>query len=540
MHISSPIKSHKLRLWLSFVAGVLANALLGPSEIFYIYANELQVIFNINKKQVEMFASIQTIGNGIGFVLCTFTDSLNPMCFLVVGFLFTLIGPAVLWVATLDKHMTNSYFIMFGFLCNGLSDSIQIIISQKIVAKNFSSSNRGIIMAVLSESICIGMLLFSVVYYIIPTQAFLIRAPSASSVVWPGCYEEYDIPSEIELDCILAIEPHTDASRTKDWPSPQTAQSVAGKIRIVNNTLVPQFRQRNEHFCRVRLTTTIDNAPEVPDNMRDIKTTNYIDTTHTSHFSKQVSVDPDNLLSPDLQIQFNELLRKFSEDFSPNFEGYNGTKGPFEASVNVGLVQPPQRKYRMPQDSYLKQLNISIEICQVKNQNKNPFTDKAIAGLEDELLNEERDQSPQSENTLVIATKRLNPRLCERDQLRASSYKVKLSECYKVLNTLNVHRNPRYSQNEYDQESDCDDHDEDSLPVPIPDLPPARAEPPSILICENIDDVENLDEPTGLPDNSLERDITDRKSSSEQDNKRLLRKRSELKTPARFKDFIFS
>ncbi|XP_071131455.1 uncharacterized protein [Mytilus edulis] len=171
MHISSPIKSQKLRLWLSFVAGVIANALLGPSEIFYIYANELQVIFNVNKKQVEMFASIQTIGNGIGFVLCTFTDSLNPMCLLVVGFVFTLIGPTVLWVATLDQHMTNSYFIMFGFLCNGLSDSIQIIISQKIVAKNFSSSNRGIIMAVLSESICIGMLLFSVVYYIIPPKS---------------------------------------------------------------------------------------------------------------------------------------------------------------------------------------------------------------------------------------------------------------------------------------------------------------------------------------------------------------------------------
>ncbi|CAC5413940.1 unnamed protein product [Mytilus coruscus] len=97
-----------------------------------------------------------------------------------------------------------------------------------------------------------------------------------------------------------------------------------------------------------------------------------------------------------------------------------------------------------------------------------------------------------------------------RNQLRASSYKVKLSECYKVLNTIlvSVHRNPRYSQNEYNEESDFDDHDEDSLHRPIPDLPPARAEPPPILICENIDDVGNLDEPTGLPDNSLERDIT--------------------------------
>ncbi|CAG2247526.1 unnamed protein product [Mytilus edulis] len=337
------------------------------------------------------------------------------------------------------------------------------------------------------------------------TQAFLIRAPSASSVVWPGCYGEYDIPSEIESDCILAVEPHTDASRTKDWPSPQIAQSVAGKIRIVNNTSVPQFIQRNEHFCRVRLTTTIDNAPEAPDN-----------------------IHPDNLLSPDLQTQ---------------------------------------------NDSYLKQLNISIEIGRVKNRNKNPVADKAIAELEDELLREEHDHSPLSENTLVIATTRLNSRLRQRglssrelwtqrsqftheqlpisdmnliraqhearnknhgfsenskcsrpgrptpdinigdlvylytdrsktqsrdrylvvardgewcfikkfsgNQLRASSYKVKLSECYKVLNTISAQQNPRYSQNVYNQESDSDGHDEDSLPGPIRDLPPDRAEPPA-------------------------------------------------------------
>ncbi|CAC5417172.1 unnamed protein product [Mytilus coruscus] len=60
------------------------------------------------------------------------------------------------------------------------------------------------------------------------------------------------------------------------------------------------------------------------------------------------------------------------------------------------------------------QLNISIEIGRVKNQNKNPVADKAIAELEDELLREERDQSPLSENTLVIATTRLNSRLRQR------------------------------------------------------------------------------------------------------------------------------
>ncbi|CAC5371066.1 unnamed protein product [Mytilus coruscus] len=223
---------------------------------------------------------------------------------------------------------------------------------------------------------------------------------------------------------------------------------------------------------------------------------------------------------------------------------------PLNGPSVVVRVDPAPGFRPLCDDSYLKKLNISIEIGRVKNQNKNPVADKAIAELEDELLREERDNSPLSVNTLVIATTRLNSRLRQRglssrelwtqrsNQLRASSPKVKLSECYKVLNTISVHRNPRYSQNEYNQESDCDDYDEDSLPGPICELPPARAEPPPILICENIDDVENLDEPTGQPDNSLERDLTHSKSNNEQDNKRVLRKHSELKTPARFKDFI--
>ncbi|VDI14922.1 Hypothetical predicted protein [Mytilus galloprovincialis] len=305
---------------------------------------------------------------------------------------------------------------------------------------------------------------------------------------------------------------------------------------------------------------------------------------------------------------------------------------PLNGPSVVVRVDPAPGFCPLCDDSYLKQLNISIEIGRVKTQNKNPVANKAIAELEDELLRKERSHSHLSENTLVIATTRLNSRLRQRglssrelwtqrsqftheqlpisdmnliraqhearsknhgysekfkssrpgrptpdinigdlvylytdrsktqsrdrylvvahdgewcfikkfsgNQLRASSYKVKLSECYKVLNTVSAQQNPRYSPNVYNQESDSDDHNEDSLHGPIRDLPPDRAEPPPILICENIDDVENLDEPTDQHDTSLEHDLTLTNSSTEQDNKRVLRKRSELKTPARFKDFI--
>ena len=37
--------------------------------------------------------------------------------------------------------------------------------------------------------------------------------------------------------------------------------------------------------------------------------------------------------------------------FSPTVDGYNGRAGQFEAKVNMGPVQPPQRKGCIPQYS---------------------------------------------------------------------------------------------------------------------------------------------------------------------------------------------
>ncbi|CAC5380497.1 unnamed protein product [Mytilus coruscus] len=87
---------------------------------------------------------------------------------------------------------------------------------------------------------------------------------------------------------------------------------------------------------------------------------------------------------------------------------------PLNGPSVVVRVDPAPGFRLLSDDSYLKQLNISIEIGRVKNQNKNSVADKAIAELEDELLREERDQSPLSENTLLIDTTRLNSRLRQR------------------------------------------------------------------------------------------------------------------------------
>lgn len=40
---------------------------------------------------------------------------------------------------------------------------------------------------------------------------------------------------------------------------------------------------------------------------------------------------------------------EYDHIFDPNIKGYNGSTGPFEAEVNMGPLESPQRKGRLPQ-----------------------------------------------------------------------------------------------------------------------------------------------------------------------------------------------
>ena len=116
-------------------------------------------------------------------------------------------------------------------------------------------------------------------------------------------------------------------------------------------------------------------------------------------------------------------------------------------------------------------------------------------------------------------------------QLRASSYKVKLTECYKILVAAAPHQNKANTSND-DNESDMDDqYTMENYPKQIVDPPPDRSEVPPILICENLDDLDNAE---GPPPQIY---TTETNMDGEQNFQRALRKRNELKAPIRFKDY---
>ena len=64
-----------------------------------------------------------------------------------------------------------------------------------------------------------------------------------------------------------------------------------------------------------------------------------------------MSVDPDNLLPDQSRLKFQQLLQEYDRVFDPKITGYNGAADPIQATVNIGPVQPPQRKGHIPQYS---------------------------------------------------------------------------------------------------------------------------------------------------------------------------------------------
>ena len=82
-------------------------------------------------------------------------------------------------------------------------------------------------------------------------------------------------------------------------------------------------------------------------------------TTSTSGQHKTLDPsDPENLLLRDVRAKFSSLLDEYDQVFDPKITGYNGSVGPFKVRVNMGPVEPPQRKGRLPQYAHNQLLEL--------------------------------------------------------------------------------------------------------------------------------------------------------------------------------------
>ena len=153
-----------------------------------------------------------------------------------------------------------------------------------------------------------------------------------------------DIPSDPKFSDTLAVEPRYNgcSDPKKDtWLSPSIVNNIAGSIRVCNTTCEPVVLKRHVQFAQV--------SPVFTPDPTDTKTQPH---THMpeqpSHPVSAIQVDPDSILPASTTSQFRQLHDQYQDVFNPQYEGYNGAAGKYEAVVNMGPVQPPQRKGRLP------------------------------------------------------------------------------------------------------------------------------------------------------------------------------------------------
>ena len=182
----------------------------------------------------------------------------------------------------------------------------------------------------------------------------LLRAPNTNTTVWPGEFLEIDTPSELLKDSTLVIEPRMDSvssshlKPTHTWPPPGIVQSIGGKLRLLNNTEEPLLVRKNDHLCQARL-TVLESPTDSSSTQAAEPSPEF--TTSSSPPIESVQVDPDGLLSSSEKAAFISLLKEFQLVFDSRIPGYNGAAVPIEGVVNMGPVEPPQRKGRFPQYS---------------------------------------------------------------------------------------------------------------------------------------------------------------------------------------------
>ena len=128
------------------------------------------------------------------------------------------------------------------------------------------------------------------------------------------------------------------------WPQPGVVSSVVRAIHIPNLSTEPRTLKRHEHFCQV--TPVFEPKEESPTSQSP--TQRPLPPSHASH-SASVHVDPGRILPEAVRANFQSLLSEYDSVFDPQFPGYNGSAGPYQAKDNMGPVEPPQRKGRLPQ-----------------------------------------------------------------------------------------------------------------------------------------------------------------------------------------------
>jgi hypothetical protein len=176
------------------------------------------------------------------------------------------------------------------------------------------------------------------------SKSFLLRA-SSKEVILPGDFLELKSPPELKDDITIAVEPRCD-SGSDSWIHPDLTKSIGGTVRIPNLSADAVVIRKHQHMVQVYYTTT---ANEHPKNVEISKPRHHMSTSYSqSAHCEGVSIDPDSHLSLSEQRAFQTLHERYDNVFNKTIGKYNDASGRVRAYINMGTVEPPPQKARLP------------------------------------------------------------------------------------------------------------------------------------------------------------------------------------------------
>ena len=182
------------------------------------------------------------------------------------------------------------------------------------------------------------------------TQATVLRVP-VSTTILPGDSLEIPLPDPSSTQSLgsFALEPRYDCKLNSKsstlWPEFSEVSPNNNMISLTNDTSEPIHVVKDDHICQIRQIIETDSVSVTPDVPLSVPKS----TPPTSErYSAAIKIDPDNILPPDIKLEFEAIHKEFNDVFNPAISRYNGHSGPIQAVVNVGPTLPPQQKGRLP------------------------------------------------------------------------------------------------------------------------------------------------------------------------------------------------
>ena len=149
-----------------------------------------------------------------------------------------------------------------------------------------------------------------------------------------------------------------DSPLSGEWPSPSISRVIQGSIRIPNLGTDPIQISRIQHIAQIRrvivpsihnLSDVVHiNSPSLKSGTKRSISSDPLRTDSPTNHRAEISIDPDNMLNREERKEFSDINKRFDSVFSPNFGAYNDRSGRIRVSVNIGPVEPPESKGKLP------------------------------------------------------------------------------------------------------------------------------------------------------------------------------------------------